>query len=125
MQKARCARSGLWLSYLEGGVLAIAGARLKTIAAVDRLVAARLERYLRNTAALAARRLVHFPALAATAHPGSAAGLRAHLLARLTAIGTTVRLVLKTFAGIKLLFTSGERELPSAVHTVQHFVNVH
>jgi len=99
---------------------------LKAIAAVDRLVAARLERHFGNAAALAARGLVHFATLtAAAAHTGSAARARAHLLTGLTAIGATVRLVLETFAGIELLFTGSERELPSAVHTVQHFIDVH
>jgi hypothetical protein len=97
---------------------------LEAIAAVHRFVAARLERHLCYAAALAARSLEHFTALTA-AHSGSAAGTRAHLLTRLTAIGTTIRFVLETFACVELLFTSGERELPAAVHTVQHFINVH
>jgi hypothetical protein len=97
---------------------------LEAIAAVYRLIAARLERHLGNAAALAARGLIHFAALAA-AHTGSTARARAHLLASLTAIGATVRFVLETFAGIELLFTGSERELPSAVHTVQHFIDVH
>jgi hypothetical protein len=110
--------------FLRASGLAVAGTRLETIAAVHRLVAARLERYLGYAAALAARGLEHFTALTA-AHTGSTARARAHLLPGLTAIGTTVGFVLETFAGIELLFTSGERELPAAVHTVQHFINVH
>jgi hypothetical protein len=99
---------------------------LKTIAAVDRLIAARLERYLSDAAALAASRLIHFPALtAAAAHSGPAAATRTHLFACLTAIGATVGLVLKTFAGIELLLTGSERELTSAIHTIQHFIDVH
>jgi hypothetical protein len=47
------------------------------------------------------------------------------LLARLAAIGATVRLVLKAFAGVELLLTRSERELTSAIHTVQHFIDVH
>jgi hypothetical protein len=98
---------------------------LEAIAAVHRLIAARLERHLGNAAALAARGLVHFTALtAAAAHTGSAACI-AHLLARLTAIGTTVRFVLETFAGVELLLAGRERELASTVHAVQHFINVH
>jgi hypothetical protein len=97
---------------------------LEAIAAVHRLIAARLERHLGYAAALAARGLEHFTALSA-AHTGSASGTRTHLLASLTAIGATVRFVLETFAGIELLFTSGERELTPAVHTVQHFIDVH
>jgi hypothetical protein len=97
---------------------------LEAIAAVHRLVAARLERHLGNAAALAARGLVHFTALTA-AHAGSAARAVAHLLTRLTAIGTTVRFVLETFAGVELLLAGRERELASTVHAVQHFINVH
>jgi hypothetical protein len=104
--------------------LAVARTRLEAIAAIHRLVAARLERNFRNAAALAAGGLEHFTALSA-AHTGSAARTRAHLLARRTAIGTTVRLVLEAFAGIELLLTGSKCELPSAVHTIQHFINVH
>jgi hypothetical protein len=103
--------------------LAVAGTRLEAIAAVHRLVAARLERHFGNAAALAARGLVHFPALAA-AHTGPA-GTRAHLLARLAAVGATVGFVLETLAGVELLLSGRERELTSAIHTVQHFINVH
>jgi hypothetical protein len=106
--------------------LAVAGTRLEAIAAVHRLIAAGLERNLGNAAALAARGLEHLTALsAAAAHAAAAAGTRTHLLARAAAIGATVRFVLEAFAGIELLFTGGERELPSAVHTIQHFINVH
>ncbi|HKU67846.1 MAG TPA: hypothetical protein VJP85_08720 [Candidatus Baltobacteraceae bacterium] len=97
---------------------------MKAIAAIHRLVAARLERYFRNAAALAARRLVHFAALAA-AHTGTAARAVTHLLACLTAIGASVGFVLETFAGVELLFAGRERELASTVHAVQHFINVH
>jgi hypothetical protein len=107
-------------------LLAVARFGLEAVAAIHRLVAARLERNLGDAAALAARGLEHFATLStAAAHTGSAAGAGAHLLASLTAIGATVRLVLEAFAGIELLFTSGERELTSAVHTVQHFIDVH
>jgi hypothetical protein len=104
--------------------LAVGRSRLKAIAAVHRLIAARLERNFRYAAALAAGGLEHFTALAA-AHSGTPTRRVAHLLARLTAIGTTVRFVLETFAGVKLLLTGRERELTSAIHTVQHFINVH
>ncbi|HLI96296.1 MAG TPA: hypothetical protein VKT72_09425 [Candidatus Baltobacteraceae bacterium] len=97
---------------------------MEAIAAIDRLVTARLERYLGNAAALAARGLEHFTALAA-AHSAAAARAVAHLLARLAAIGATVRLVLETFAGVELLLAGRERELTSTVHAVQHFINVH
>ena len=108
-------------------VLAVARFRLEAVAAVHRLIAARLERHFRNAAALAAGCLVHFPALTAAAHRGSAAAAagRAHLLARLPAIRAAVRLVLKAFAGIKLLFAGSKSELPTTIDAVQHFINVH
>jgi hypothetical protein len=83
-----------------------------------------LERNLGNAAALAARGLEHFAALAA-AHTGAAARCVTHLLASLTAIGATIRLVLEAFAGVELLLAGRERELASTVHAVQHFINVH
>jgi len=43
----------------------------------------------------------------------------------LTAIRTAVRLILKTFAGVELLFSSCERELPPTVDAAQHFIDVH
>ncbi|HEV2262712.1 MAG TPA: hypothetical protein VGR69_10540 [Candidatus Rubrimentiphilum sp.] len=97
---------------------------MKTIAAVHRLITAWLKRYFRDAAALAACRLVHFTRALAAAHATTTA-LCAHLLARLTAIGATVRLILKTLAGVKLLFAGRKRELASTVNTVQHFINVH
>jgi len=97
---------------------------LEAIATVHRLVAARLERYLGNAAALAAGRREHFTALAA-AHTGTAPGRVAHLLTRLTAIRATIRLILEAFAGVELLLAGRERELASTVHAVQHFINVH
>jgi len=83
-----------------------------------------LERHLRDAAALAACSLEHL-AVALAASAGSAACLGAHLLARLTAIRTTVRLILKTFGGVELLFAGRKRELSSTVNTVQHFIDVH
>jgi hypothetical protein len=97
---------------------------LEAIAAVHRLVAARLERHFGNAAALAARGLVHFAALTA-AHSAATARTRAHLLTSLTAIGATIGFILETLAGVELLLTCRERELTSAIHTVQHFINVH
>jgi hypothetical protein len=97
---------------------------LEAIAAVHRLVAARLERHFRYTAALAAGRLEHFTALTA-AHAAAATRIGTHLLARSAAIGATVGFVLETLAGIELLFTGGERKLTSAIDAVQHFINVH
>jgi hypothetical protein len=98
---------------------------LEAIAAIHRLVAARLKRYFGNAAALAAGRLEHFTAALAAAHSAAAAALRAHLLAGLTAIGTTVGFVLKAFAGVKLLLSCGKCKLTAAVNAVQHFIDVH
>jgi hypothetical protein len=91
---------------------------LETIAAIHRLVAARLKWHFRYAAALAARGLEHFTVALAAAR-------RAHLLARLPAIRTTVGLILKTFGGVELLLSSRECELTSTVNTVQTFIDVH
>ena len=103
---------------------AIRRTRGEAIPAIDRLVAARIERHFRHAAAVAARCREHLTrtagALAATA---AAAG--AHLLARLTAIRTAVRFILKTFLLVKALFARTEDELASTVHTVEHFIYVH
>jgi len=96
---------------------------LEAIATIYRLVAARLERHLGYPAALAACSLEHFPAALAAAR--APAALRAHRLARLPAIRTAVRLILKTFSGIELLLSGRECELISAVNTAQTFIDVH
>jgi hypothetical protein len=100
---------------------------LEAVAAVHRFIAARIERDLGYAAALAAGRLEHFTRTAtAAAAAFAAAGVAgAHGLARLTAIRTTVRLVLKAFLLVKTLFARTEDELASAVDTVEHFIYVH
>jgi len=94
---------------------------LETIAAIYRLVAARLKWHFGYAAALAARGLEHFTVTLAA----RTAAARAHLLARLPAIWTTVGLILKTFGGVELLLAGRERELTSTVNTVQTFIDVH
>jgi hypothetical protein len=69
--------------------------------------------------------LEYFAVARTSAAARAAAALRAHLLARLTAIRATVWLILKTFAGVELLFSGRERKLTSTVYTVQHFIDVH
>jgi hypothetical protein len=72
--------------------------------------------------------LEHFPrtTAAATAAALAAALIAgAHGLTRLTAVGTTVRLVLKAFLLVKTLFARTEDELTSTVDTVKHFIYVH
>jgi hypothetical protein len=105
----------------------VGAARTEAVAAIDRLVAAGLERNFRYAAALAARRSEHF-ARAAAAHAIASAATRTvgtHRFPRLTAILATVGLVLKTFLFVKALLARAEDEFPSAVHAVQHFICVH
>jgi hypothetical protein len=82
---------------------------LEAIAAVDRFVAARLERNFRNAAALAAGRAEHFALAAAAgsaaARTGAAAGsAAAGRFTRRTAIGAPVGLIGKALHCKKLLF---------------------
>src|SRR5579884_2403347 len=83
LNNKKAARLGGFFAMISV-LLAVGRTRLEAIAAVHRLIAARLERNLGNAAALAARGLEHFTALTA-AHTGTAAAAVAHLLARLTA----------------------------------------
>jgi hypothetical protein len=99
---------------------------LEAVAAVYRFIAARVERDFGYGAALTARRLEHFPRTAASAAAFAAALIAgAHGLARLTAIGTAVGLVLEAFLLVKALFARSEGELASTVDTVEHFIYVH
>ena len=101
---------------------AIRRTRGEAIPAIDRFVAARIKRHFRNSAAVAARCRKHLPGASATLAAGPAG---AHLLARLTAIRTAIRLVLKTLLFVKALFARTEYKLAPAVHTVEHFIDVH
>ena len=88
---------------------------MEAIAAIDGLVAARLERNFRHTAALAAGRAEHL-ALAAAASSESATAAAALTsatggLTRRTAIRAAVRFVGKALHGEELLLTGRKREL--------------
>ncbi|HEV2037624.1 MAG TPA: hypothetical protein VGQ96_03370, partial [Candidatus Eremiobacteraceae bacterium] len=92
---------------------------LEAIAAVDGLVAARLERHLGRTSAAAARRAEHLtlsPAetAAATTATIAAAGGPAGL-ASCPAVRTTVWLVLETFLCVEFLLTGSKRKLRAAI----------
>jgi hypothetical protein len=95
----------------------------EAVAAVYRLVATRLERNFRYSAALAASRFEHFalPAVAFTA----AAAARTSRFAGRAAVGAAIGLIGKALAGEKFLLTGREGELTSTVYTGQRFINVH
>jgi hypothetical protein len=102
--------------------LAVTRSRCETVPAIDRLVAARLERNLRYAAALAARGPEHL-ALTVTATWSAAAA--AGCFTRGPAIAASARFVCESFARKKLLFARGERERASAVSASEGFVGVH
>ena len=105
---------------------AIRRPRSEAIPAVDRFIAARIERHLGHAAAAAARRREHLTGAAgAVAAATAAAAVPAHLLARLTAVGTAIGLVLEAFLLVKGLFARTENELATTVHTVELFIYVH
>jgi hypothetical protein len=99
---------------------------LETIATIHRFIAARIERHFRDATALTAGRGEHFSR--STAPHAIAAAARivgAHRFARLSAIGTAVRLVLKTLLLVKALFAGTKNELAPAIDTVERFIYVH
>ena len=107
--------------------LAVGRTRLEAVAAIHRLVAARLERNFRHTAALAAGRAEHL-ALAAAAEAAAASAALTATARRFTrgaAIRTTVRLVGKALHGEELLLAGRKRELTRTIDTVQIFILVH
>ncbi len=93
---------------------------LEAIAAVDGLVAARLERHLGRTSAAAARRAEHLTlspaetAAATTAAITAAAGGPAGL-ASCPAVRTTIWFVLETFLCVEFLLTGSKRKLRAAI----------
>src|SRR5947209_4282331 len=107
--------------------------RLEAVVAVDRLVAARLERNFRLLPAAAAGHAVH---LARAAPAGVAASVRAagvaavpaaalaRVLARGAAVGAAVRLVLEALRREELLFAGREEELRTAVGAGQPFIGI-
>jgi len=114
---------------------------LEAIAAIDGLVAARLERHFGRLSALAAGGLEHLaartarhPAACARAVTAARAGTNAAAaaargsslrLACRTALGATIRLVLEAFAGKELLLARAKDELAVAVNAVQGFISIH
>jgi hypothetical protein len=114
------------------GCLPVRGtARLEAVAAVDGLVATRLERHFCRLSALAAGRLEHLAATAArrsAAAVASATAAAASAALGLTgrpALWTTIRLVLEAFACEELLFAGTEYELAIAIDAAQGFICVH
>ena len=106
---------------------------MEALPAVNRLVAAWLERDFRSPPALAADGLVHL-ALTATAATttvtaagvSSAAAARGAL--RLTcgpAIRATIRFVLEAFGGEKFLFSGAKGELRVTIRAGQGLISVH
>ena len=95
---------------------------LEALAAINRFVAARLERHFGRPSALAANGLIHL-ALASTATAVSAAGVtaaataarRSLRFARSSAIRAPVRFILEAFRGEKLLLSGAKGELRVAV----------
>jgi hypothetical protein len=98
----------------------------EAVAAVYRLVATRLERNFRYSAALAASRFEHFalPAVAFTAASAASAARTSRFAGR-AAVGAAIGLIGKALAGEKFLLTGREGELTSTVYTGQRFINVH
>lgn len=92
------------------GKLAVRRTALEAVAAINRLIATRLEWHFGHAAALAAGRAEHFALATAAATAESAAATAAtasaaaRSLTRSAAIGATVGLVLKALHGEKLLF---------------------
>ena len=85
-------------------MLPIARSTLETIATVDGLIAAWIERHLSDIAATAARCLEHFARATASATVSTASAIRiAHRLASATAILATIRFVLKALLRVELL----------------------
>lgn len=87
---------------------------MEAIAAVDGLVAARLERNFRYTAALAAGRAKHLALAAAAAESATASAALASATGRLTrrtAIRAAVRFIGKALHSEELLLAGRKREL--------------
>jgi hypothetical protein len=111
--------------------------RLEAIAAVDRLVATRLERHGGLPAAVAASHFEHLAlgtrsaaaaavaAAAAGIAPTAAAGACALGLAGRAAIGATVRFVREALRCEELLFARAKREGSVAINAVEGFVCIH
>jgi hypothetical protein len=93
---------------------------LEAVAAVNRLVAARLERHFGRTSAAAACRAEHLALTAAeTAAAAAAAAIAAACstagLTSLTAIGAAIWFVLEAFLSIEFLLTGSKCKLCAAI----------
>ena len=91
---------------------------LEAVAAVNRLVAARLERHFGRTSAAAACRAEHLALTAAetaTAAPAIAAACSTAGLTSLTAIGAAIWFVLEAFLSIEFLLTGSKCKLRAAI----------
>lgn len=91
----------------------VASGRREAIAAVNRLVATRLERNFRNSAAAAASGFEHLTTSAAAAT--TVAAFTALRFTRSAAVDTTAGLVGEALGSEEFLFARRERELISAV----------
>jgi len=97
-------------------------ARAEAIAAVNRLVAARLERDFRYAATLTAGRFEHLATAAATAETTAAAAAAAGCLTCRAAITAAARLIGESFAGKKFLLACREWERTSAISAIECFI---
>jgi len=106
----------------------------EAVAAIHRLVPARLERHFGRLPALAAGGLEHLAAAAARRSataaeasatvPGTAAGSALRLTGG-AAFGATVRLVLEAFAREELLLSGTENKLAVTINAAQGFICIH
>jgi hypothetical protein len=98
---------------------------LKALSAVDRLVAARLERHFGRTSAAAACRTEHLAlttAVEARTAPSAAAFCG---FAGGSAVRASAGFVLETLLSVELLLAGSERELLSAVDASDKLIGIH
>jgi hypothetical protein len=108
---------------------AVRTARLEAVAAIDRFVAARLERHFGRLSALAAGRLEHLAwatraASVRVASVRTAAAGTTLCLARGSAVGAAIGLVLEALRGEELLFACREAKGVPAINAGQGFVRI-
>jgi hypothetical protein len=122
LRKEKSSRSeGTCCRCREGGRLSADA--LEAVAAVDGLIAARLERHLGRAATAAARRTEHLPRAITALHAPAAAVAAG--FAGLPAIRTTIGFVLKALLGVEVLLACSERKLCAAVDAGQQLVGIH
>src|ERR1700678_1935803 len=133
--RARCLAYALGRLAVRPAAAAAATARLEAVAAVNRLVAAGLERNGGLAAALAAFHFEHFArgtvaavaaaaAARAVARTAAAAGSTLGLTRR-AAIHAAVGLIGEALRGEKLLFAGAEREGCAAINAIEGFIGIH